>query len=142
MDSPSPPGIHGVLETAVYVDDLTRSRAFYEGVMGLKPVFSDRRMAALNAGGRSVLLLFVRGASTSPIPTPGGTIPPHDGNGPLHFALWIAAADLPAWERHLSAHGVPVQGRVEWPQGSTSIYFRDPDNHLVELATPGIWGLT
>ncbi|MGP3713596.1 VOC family protein [Brucella sp. RRSP16] len=23
--------------------------------------------------------------------------------------------------------------------GGTSIYFRDPDDHLIELGTPGIW---
>jgi catechol 2,3-dioxygenase-like lactoylglutathione lyase family enzyme len=28
---------------------------------------------------------------------------------------------------------------VRWPRGGESIYFRDPDGHLVELATPGLW---
>jgi hypothetical protein len=28
---------------------------------------------------------------------------------------------------------------VVWPEGSTSIYFRDPDGHLLELVTPGLW---
>jgi catechol 2,3-dioxygenase-like lactoylglutathione lyase family enzyme len=25
------------------------------------------------------------------------------------------------------------------PRGGHSIYFRDPDGHLLELATPGLW---
>jgi len=28
---------------------------------------------------------------------------------------------------------------VKWPRGGTSLYFRDPAGHLVELATPGLW---
>jgi len=28
---------------------------------------------------------------------------------------------------------------VKWSRGGESLYFRDPDDHLVELATPGIW---
>jgi hypothetical protein len=32
-----------------------------------------------------------------------------------------------------------MESRVKWEAGGESIYFRDPDEHLVELATPGIW---
>ena len=35
-------------------------------------------------------------------------------------------------------HGL-IEGRTDWPRGGRSIYFRDPDGHLGELATPGIW---
>jgi catechol 2,3-dioxygenase-like lactoylglutathione lyase family enzyme len=130
-----------VLETALYVTDLGRARAFYEDTLGLRPMFVDERMSALDVGGRSVLLLFLRGGSTAPIPTPGGTIPPHDGAGPIHLALAIESADLPAWERLLADASVSVESRVAWARGGTSLYFRDPDGHLVELATPGLWDI-
>ena len=32
-----------------------------------------------------------------------------------------------------------LEGRTEWPRGGVSVYFRDPDGHLLELATPGLW---
>ena len=35
--------------------------------------------------------------------------------------------------------GIAVEGRTTWSRGGISIYFRDPDGHLVELATPGLW---
>ena len=136
---PEPPPIGGVLETALYVDDLRRAATFYEATLGLKRIFADDRLAAFEAGPRSVLLLFRRGSTLETVTMPGGTIPPHDGHGPLHIALAIAATDLEPWEAHLASCGIAVEGRTVWPKGGTSIYFRDPDGHLVELATPGLW---
>ena len=70
---------------------------------------------------------------------PGGVIPPHGGSGHLHFAFAIPAEDLRAWEQRLGEAGVKIESRVKWLRGGESLYFRDPDDHLVELATPGIW---
>jgi catechol 2,3-dioxygenase-like lactoylglutathione lyase family enzyme len=86
-----------------------------------------------------VLLLFLRGHSLQTVQLPGGTIPPHDGHGPVHIAFAIAADALAAWQEQLAAENVAIEGRTKWPRGGTSIYFRDPDGHLVELATPGLW---
>ena len=107
-----------------------RARRFYEAVLQLTPVFSDHRLCAFDVAGRSILLLFKRGASSALTTLPGGTIPPHDGSGPLHIALAIPADQLGAWEAHLAQHDVPVEGRTTWPRGGTSIYFRDLDGHL------------
>jgi catechol 2,3-dioxygenase-like lactoylglutathione lyase family enzyme len=133
------PKIVGVLETALYVDDLDRAAGFYEDVLGLKPINKDQRFAGYDAGPRSVLLLFKRGSTLETVHMPGGTIPPHDGQGPLHIAFAIEADALPAWEQHLAAHDIAIEGRTDWPRGGKSIYFRDPDHHLLELATPGLW---
>jgi len=95
-------------------------------------------MRAFAAGDRSVLLLFQRGASLEPVKMRGGTIPPHDGNGPLHVAFAIDTAELSAWEERLGTANIVIEGQTIWPRGR-SIYFRDPDGHLLELATPGLW---
>ncbi len=136
---PPPPPLAGVLETALYVEDMDRARAFYEGVLGLAPMFADARLTAYGIARGSALLLFLRGSTGQTVRLPGGTIPPHGGSGPVHYALAIAAADLAAWEARLAACGVAIEGRTLWPRGGRSIYFRDPDGHLGELATPGIW---
>lgn len=135
----SAPGLTGVLETAVYVDDMARARAFYEGVIGLSPMVADDRIAAYPIGPASVFLLFLRGATVEPVDLPGGAIPPHDGAGPLHFAFAIAAETVEPWRRHLADAGVAIESEVAWPRGGTSLYVRDPDGHLVELASPGLW---
>ena len=127
------------METGLYVADMARARGFYEAIMGLSPMFCDDRLTAYPVAPGSVLLLFRQGTTDKPAPAFGGTIPPHDGQGRLHYAFAIAAEVLPAWRDHLDAQGIAIEGEVHWPRGSTSIYFRDPDAHLVELATPGLW---
>ncbi|MDF2970539.1 MAG: glyoxalase, partial [Microvirga sp.] len=39
----------------------------------------------------------------------------------------------------LGERKIPIESRVTWPRGGTSLYFRDPDGHVLELATPGLW---
>src|SRR5579883_2296380 len=120
------PALSGVIETALYVDDLDRASEFYEQVLGLRRMTGDERFRAYSVAERGVLLLFRSGATTTPVQIPGGVIPPHDGSGQNHFALAIAAGELEAWEKHLAAHGTAIESRVKWPAGGTSLYLRDP----------------
>jgi catechol 2,3-dioxygenase-like lactoylglutathione lyase family enzyme len=133
------PILNDLKETALYVDDLERALAFDRDVLGLKTLVVDGRFCAFDVAGKHILLLFARGASVEPTELPGGTIPPHDGAGQLHAAFAVDVAELPAWESHLLAHGIEILSRVSWPRGGRSIYFRDPDGHLLELLTPGVW---
>jgi catechol 2,3-dioxygenase-like lactoylglutathione lyase family enzyme len=136
------PSVNGVVETALYVSDLQRSSRFYQGLFGLRTLFEEERLRALHVAGSQVLLLFLAGGSTEPKEAPqGGTIPPHDGRGQLHVAFAIAADEVEAWEGRLREFGVEVESMVRGPRGGTSLYFRDPDGHLVELLTPGIWAV-
>ena len=133
------PRLDGILETALYTDDMAKARAFYEDVLELSPIFQDNRLTADAVAGRDVLLIFRRGSATQTATMPGGTIPGHDGAGPLHVAFAIGKDELTRWEQHLAARGVAIEGATDWSRGGRSIYFRDPDGHLLELATPGLW---
>ncbi len=135
------PKLAGVIETALYVDDLPRAIAFYRDSLDLTTLNEDARFAAFDVGGRSVLLLFKRGATLETVHLPGGTIPPHDGHGPLHIAFSVTSDELQAWETRLAEQGIVIEARTAWPRGGHSIYFRDPDNHLLELVTPGVWAI-
>lgn len=133
------PRIAGLLETALYVDDMARSAAFFRDVLGLVAMIESDRLTAFDAGHGGVLLVFARGKSVEDVVTPRGTIPGHDGHGPLHMAFAIAADDYDRWRAHLIAQGVTVTQEVTWPAGGRSLYFNDPDGHVLELATPGLW---
>ena len=137
-----------LLETALYVADLNRSCDFYERVLGLRPEVGAnadkgnlKSFRPLQIPGGQILLLFPKGFATTTAILPGGTIPSHDGNGRLHLAFAISAAEIDAWRDRLESHGVLIEGEMDWPRGGTSLYFRDPDGHLVELATPGLWSI-
>ncbi len=133
------PQLTGVLETSLYVSDLARAAKFYERIFGLRAMAGDDRFCAYPVAGKHVLLLFVRGGTVEAVPMNGGEIPPHDGSGQYHMAFACSAEELPKWEAHLAANDVPIESRVAWERGGTSIYFRDPDENLLEIVTPGIW---
>lgn len=136
------PTVTGVLETSLYVNDLERSADFYRRLFGFETLMeTPGRLHAMSVGGRQVLLLFAAGTSDRDNPVPGGVVPPHDGRGRLHLAFAIPADQLDAWRARLEGAGVAIEATVRPPQGGTSIYFRDPDGHLIELATPGLWAV-
>jgi len=131
--------LNDVKETSLYVDDLERAKRFYTEVLMMEVLVSDHRLCALDVCGRHVLLLFLRGGSLHESVLPGGIIPPHDGSGPLHIGFSVDSASLPEWQSRLESHGVAIVSMVDWPRGGRSIYFHDPDGHVLELLTPGVW---
>jgi catechol-2,3-dioxygenase len=139
MPAGDAPRISHILETALYVADLELAQNFYTVLMGFEVFLRDERMAALGVPGGGVLLLFKQGASVAPSETPFGVIPGHDGAGHLHVAFAMPRGELARWEAHLAEAGVAVESRITWARGGTSLYFRDPDGHAVEIASPGLW---
>jgi catechol 2,3-dioxygenase-like lactoylglutathione lyase family enzyme len=129
------PNTEGILESSLYVTDLARSIRFYEEIFGFK-VISDfgERGCAMKAGTRQVLLLFKKAGSRD-------LLSPHNGDGELHIAFAITAADLASWEAWLGEKGIAVEEKRTWELGGFSLYFRDPDRHLIEVATPGVWSI-
>ena len=128
--------INKVVEIGIYSENLERAERFYSVILGLKLVNKKQGRHVFLSAGRNMLLIFnpketVRG---------GKGIPPHAANGPSHFAFEIEREDYGQWKNALQDHGIAIESEVEWEEyGSKSIYFRDPDNHSVELITKGFW---
>ena len=133
------PAITHVLETSLYAADLRATSKFYVDILGLRPMLETPRLVAFDAGNRSVLLIFQAGATEQDVVTEEGLIPGHDGKGRLHLALGVTAESLASWRERLAAASIPIIGETRWRRGGTSLYFHDPDGHVVELATPGLW---
>ncbi len=133
------PEVRGVLETSLYVANVAEAATFYRELFEFTTLFESERAAGLSVCDRQVLLLFRKSGTLQPIVSERGTIPPHDGQGELHFAFSIDECDRDAWEKKLESAGVEIEARYHWPRGGRSIYFRDKDRHLVELVTPGCW---
>lgn len=128
-----------IIETALYVNDLEVAKEFYSKTLQLEVMVESNVLVALNIANQNTLLLFKRGASLETKYVRGGEIPPHDASGRIHVCFAIDKTDMPDWEAHLTRADIPIEGRTEWPKGGSSIYFRDPDENLVELLTPGCW---
>lgn len=128
-----PPKTDGILESSLYVSDVARSVRFYQETFGFRVISEfGERGCAMHAGPSQILLLFKKGASRA-------ISSPHDGDGELHLAFAIAATELARWESWLQEKKISVEERRTWEPGGHSLYFRDPDRHLIELATPGTW---
>jgi catechol 2,3-dioxygenase-like lactoylglutathione lyase family enzyme len=128
-----------IVETCLHVEDLNRSREFYSDLFGYPLMRSDERFCAFAVGNRQVLLLFVRGSDPEGTVLPFGTIPAHGTSGRAHLGFGVSAASLSAWRERLEQKGIAIESSLTWPDGGRSIYFRDPDGHLLELLTPGVW---
>lgn len=134
------PALKGVMETALVVEDVSRATHFYRELFGFEVLGQSERLCALNVQPGQVLLLFRRGGSLQDIQLPGGVVPGGmDAEGRGHMAFAIAAEDLEPWRHWLQQNAIAVESTMVWDRGGTSLYFRDPDGNLLELATPGVW---
>ena len=133
------PPISGIVETAVYSDDLERAHRFYGDVLGLERALDSPRMMTYAVAPGQVLLVFRRGLTRDDAETSGGVVPGHHSEGPAHFAFAIDAPTYAEWKAHLQREGITITSEVTWPKGGRSLYFNDPDGNVVEMATPGLW---
>lgn len=134
--------VNGVLETCLCVDDLSAAENFYRDVLGLEIYSSHLHRHVFFRCGDGMLLLFdARATARDDVEINGVRLPLHGTHGPGHAAFRVSEDDLHAWRGHLQQHLVEIEAEVHWPNGGRSIYFRDPANNSLELATPQLWGL-
>ena len=124
-----------IFETVIYAGDLAAAERFYHEVLGLAVYSRSETVVSFRLAG-GVLLVFNPDRASQP----NRGVPSHGAQGPGHLAFAAAPASLEHWRAHLAAHGVAIEMEVNWEQGGTSIYFRDPAGNSVELAPLTLWG--
>lgn len=123
-----------VKETCLYVTDLARTRAFYEGKLGLECFSEAAGRHIFFRAGSSVLLCFIAEATKV-----DKNLPPHFGYGQQHFAFECKKEDYQAWRQKLVDADITIIQDVEWPRGGRSFYFHDPDMNVAEIVETGMW---
>lgn len=123
------PVISHVQEAVLYVQDLDRAAAFYTDVLGLPETFAIDEARFLQTGENSTLILF----KIQEIKSRDSPIPSHGATGPAHVCFGIEPESMNAWRNRLRNHDVAIEHEHDWPLGTHSIYFRDPDGHSIEL---------
>ncbi len=128
-----------VLESSLYVLDLQAAEEFYTDVLGLT-LYSklEGRHVFLRCGDRMVLL-FNAEATAASAGGPKGA-PTHGTKGEGHLAFAAMDREIDQWKQHLVENGVEVEKEIH-TQGGRSIYFRDPSQNCLEIASPRIWGI-
>lgn len=124
-----------VLETVLYIDDLTEAEAFYAGMLGLEVDGRKPGVFLFLRIGQAMLLLFRAEATRSQSEPPA-----HGAVGAGHACFAVAEAELDAWKDKLRAADIAVEHEQRWPRGGRSFYVRDPAGNSIEFATPRIWG--
>jgi catechol 2,3-dioxygenase-like lactoylglutathione lyase family enzyme len=123
--------ISGLYETHLLVADLRRSMHFYGEVLGLQLAVRDERRALafywIGSPGQAFVGLWQKSPSEI---------------ARQHFAFEVALEDLACGITLLTAQGVAVKNFFDEPTDvpsvfgwmpAASIYFDDPDGHLLEL---------
>jgi glyoxalase family protein len=130
--------MHGMHHISAIGRDIQQTDAFYQGLLGMQRVkmtsnFDDPNSAhwywGVDDGRPGTLITYFERPNDAPVQM---------GRGQTHhFAFAVADEDTQlVWREKLIKAGLqvtPVQDRVYFK----SIYLRDPDGHIVEIATAG-----
>ena len=136
------PRLSGLHHVTLLCQDVERTAGFYGDLLGMRLV--ERTVNEDDRGARHLLFGDEQGRSGTLVTCleypelEEGTV----GRGSTHhFALAVESEqELAAWRDYLRARGVPCTDVLERAHFK-SIYLRDPDGHILELAVgPGVEG--
>ena len=115
--------LEGILETALYADDLDRAEAFYGGVLGLEKIARAGNRHVFFRCGPGVLLIFNPAETVKPPPDDGLQVPPHGTKGQGHACFRVSGGQSRCWTDKLKAAGIAIESEVRWPNGAPLLLF-------------------
>lgn len=115
--------IKGINHITFSVSDLAASAAFYQQVFDAELLFRDKWTAYFDLAGLWLALNVQADIARQEI-----------RQSYTHIAFSIDAVDMAAMERRLQQFGIPLlPGRSRTTGEGVSLYFADPDGHLLEV---------
>jgi catechol 2,3-dioxygenase-like lactoylglutathione lyase family enzyme len=116
----------------LFVEDLERSKLFYQDVFGLSVFFEDENSAVFKFENTLINLLKIPAALD--LIKPGVVASPGAGS---RFQFTIPVDDVDAACAELAARGVELlNGPMNRPWGIRTASFTDPGGHIWEFAQP------
>jgi catechol 2,3-dioxygenase-like lactoylglutathione lyase family enzyme len=116
----------------LFVEDLDRSKLFYQKVFGLPVHFEDDNSAVFRFENTLINLLQISAARD--LIAPGAVAELEAGS---RFQLTIPVSDVDAACAELEARGVELlNGPMNRPWGIRTASFTDPGGHIWEIAQP------
>ena len=134
MDTENPIPIADLFEAHLTVSELVRAIAFYKDLLGLPlaRAFPERKVAFFWIGDPGKAMLGLWEVGTMPMSIS------------LHVAFQVALSDLHEAPARLQKAGIQARDLAGLPteepvvlawMPAASVYFRDPDNNLLEFIT-------
>lgn len=133
------PDISGLLEAALYAQDLDAAAAFYGTLLGLTEIARVPGRHVFYRCGPAVLLVFRASATAVPATDPALPVPTHGATGPGHVCFAADSAAIDRIRDRLARAGTAPEADFRWPNGARSLYVRDPAGNSVEFAEPHLW---
>ncbi|MCC2608242.1 VOC family protein [Neorhizobium petrolearium] len=133
--------IEGILETALYADDLDAAEAFYGGVLGLEKILRAGNRHVFFRCGPGILLIFNPKETVKPPAADALPVPRHGTIGPGHACFRVSGEAIDRIKETLNRVGIAIESDFRWPNGARSIYFRDPAGNSLECAELRLWDI-
>lgn len=132
--------ISSILETCLYAEDLEQAKSFYSALPGIDFLAEEPgRHLFFRCGGGMLLIFNPKHTSSEQTQINGVDIPLHGSKGEGHIAFSIDEDNLDQWREFLIENNIPIESEVTWPNGSVSLYLRDPAGNSLELVSASIW---
>jgi len=123
-----------IKETSLYVFSLDNSKRFYNGLLELEIISEVPGRHIFFRIGSSILLCFLPETTSK-----DEILPPHGGSGQIHLAFEVQKENYEQAKKEIQLKGIKIEHEHTWPGGFKSFYFRDPDDHLLEIVQIGMW---
>jgi catechol 2,3-dioxygenase-like lactoylglutathione lyase family enzyme len=116
----------------LFVEDLERSKLFYQDILGLPLHFENEDSAVFNFGDTSINMINIPAARQ--LIEPRAVASPKAGS---RFQFTIHVDDVDAICAELATQGVALlNGPMNRPWGIRTASFTDPGGHIWEIAGP------